>query len=403
MDQRQTARQAQSLQIAVSQTLVRSLKMLEMTQLELAACIEEEVSKNPLLETRFKNKVFQAPENTIEAIPPPSLYEFLCSQIRDVFSGIDERRIAISLLHQLDERGFLSPDVDISALHDFVRKLQTLDPPGIFATSLQECFLLQLVRMGHANTLAYAIVADSFDDFLHRRYGKIKTKHRIGPHVLECAIRLLSTLAMRPAAAFAKELIPPIYADLKLTQNDTKWRVALKDDFCPDIKIKEEYLAIHNLPEDEMRALREYAASAKRLLQTIEKRKRFLLALAHHLALKQASFLNQKGALIPISIQELAAKFSVHESTIYRALSQKYLETPIGLMPLSFLVVSSSSDPIKERIRKLIAREDKLHPLTDEQILHEMKKTGCLIARRTVSKYRKSLNILPASVRKHLA
>ncbi len=387
MDLHQISAQRQTL----SQSQTHSLEILEMTQLALAAWIEEAAEKNPVLKIRltFPSLPLQDPATK------PSLYEHLLAQIRDAFPLPHQRCTASNILQHLDEKGFLSSDFTPSeAMIPYIQIMQTFDPPGIFAANLQESFLIQLRHRKLAHTLIFQIVSKSFNDLLHGRYHQIQKRHRINTAELTAAIQVLSRLSTRPASEFDSGTTQFTRPDLRLLHLGNSWTVEWIDDYLPTIDLEESYL---NYKE-----LKDFILSAKWLIRSIQKRKIFLLKLSSYLVQKQHAYLNQEGPLIPISISELALKFSVHESTIYRALADKTLDTPHGTYLLAHLAPTTANTRAKELLQKLIFSEDRLRPLSDEQLTALMKQSGFPIARRTIAKYRKQLQIHPSSTRKHL-
>jgi len=393
--------------LILTQALQRSLEMLQLPQLDLATFLCEEIEKNPLLELESEASVWLPPAKPLPEIAAvPSLGEHLQSQIRESFVSSIEQNIALQCMSHLDERGFLMTPLGTLAielgvlptdLERILRVLHTFDPPGIFARTLQEAFLLQLERQGLAHSLAYQLVCNGFDDLLHERWAALKKKFRAD---LGCAIQTLARLSTRPASAFDSRPVQPIYPDLRLTKIDRRWRIEPIEDFLPKFRLKTEYLHLPDLSSAQKETLRTFTASAKWLLRSLQRRRKFLLSLASYLVRKQSVFLNQRGPLVAITAAELAVALDVHESTISRALANKSLATPRGLLPLHALVPSQSNETVKDLLKRLVATEDKRVPFTDDQMVEELKKAGHEVARRTIAKYRKQLKIGSASTRK---
>ncbi len=398
MENKPQFRQIPQARLILTQALRRSLEILQMPQIELASLIEEEIEKNPLLELQSdRHTATRSPSPLPEPPSKPSLYDHLENQIRENIPDSSEQQMAREALTHLDERGFFT-----GSDHPLLHLLQTFDPPGIFARNLQESYLLQLARLGLSDSSTFRIVADSFDDLLQARYSQIKKRHKLNGEEFANAIHKLSRLSRRPISDFSSANPAPIHADLRLIKVGHQWIVESIEDALPQFRLRTEYLSLPNLATAEKETMRHFSISAKWLIRSIQKRRKFLLSLASYLVRKQVHFLNQKGPLIPISAVELAAELNVHESTISRALSEKYLASPNGLMPFHALVPSTSNESGKELLQKLIAQEDKTKPFTDDQLALEMKKAGCEMARRTITKYRKLLKIGSASARKHL-
>lgn len=391
------------------QAMAQSLEILQMTHQELAEYIESEGEKNPLLELR--------PKRGSSAIPLPdlpsqgSLYDFLLGQIRQTLEDPLDFQIAREWLLSLDERGFvtLRPEQIADALEvppsrvlKVLTALQSMDPPGIFARSLQESLLLQLERTRPALPFAHEIIAESFEDLLHKRYSVLERRHRISSEQLSQVIRSLARFPLRPGSEFGAATAPWARPDVRLTQRDRVWVVEPVEDFLPDIQIRQEYVNNRCYSPLERETVRSFFFSARELLRAILRRRRFIVKLTVCLVKRQSAYLRQTGPLAPLQAAELAELFGVHESTISRALSEKYLETPSGLILLRTLVPGQNNVGAKELLQKLITEESPLSPLTDEQISSALTIGGCKTARRTVAKYRQELNIPSATNRKHL-
>jgi RNA polymerase sigma-54 factor len=372
-------------------SLGQALAMLELPQAELASWLLSEIEKNPLLE--LEPRTHSIPfKDFAEIEAPKTLYDHLLQQIRERFSSPEEQSDAIHLLENLDERGFLAmqpPDCQLLAT------LQTFDPPGIFARDLRECLLLQL----DPGSFAYKIVSHCFEDLLHGRFTAIRQKTGIGD--LASSIQTLSRLNARPADLFRQEINPPIIVDLTISKIDKTWVIESNDEELPKFHIRSDYLSLSPNSPEEKESLCGWATSGKWLLRSMKRRKSILLEIGVFLVKKQASYLEQKGDLQPLSIQELSESVHLHESTLSRALSGKYAKTPRGLIPLRSLL-STVSDPAKIALQKLIAHEDKKNPLSDEKLAALLETGGMKLARRTIAKYRAELKISPASRRKYL-
>lgn len=381
--------------------LRQALNILQMPQLELAQWLEEEIEKNPLLE-RLPSKYFPLPPAEIAA--PISLYEHLMLQVRDHFSSSEEQEVAKKMIEQLDEKGFCTTPLEtiavllekpLSQIEKIFSVMQTFDPPGIFARTLQEALLLQLKAHGEEETLLVHLVRDCFEDLLRGRFALIKKK--MGVRDFSREIQKLARLSLRPAEAFKQEVIPTAIADLRISQVEGGWKIEVAGDELPQFQIQPEYAILHPEAEEEKKSLRQWLAASKWLLRSLQRRRQLLLKIGAFLACKQAAYLSQTGDLCPLTLQELAASLELHESTASRALAGKYAATPRGLIPLRSLL-SLSTNEVKHVLQKLIAQEEK--PLTDDQLATKLQALGYRIARRTVAKYRRALKIHSVTSRK---
>jgi RNA polymerase sigma-54 factor len=400
MDIRQKLQARLEARFALSHALQKSLEILRLPQAELALLIQGEIEKNPLLE--LDSFSFNPLGNsTPETAAIPSLRDHLLAQIREAFDHPQMQKIAEEMIGYLDEKGFFTEPLEkltllfnlpIRRLEMILSTLQTFDPPGIFSRNLQEAFLIQLKLTGQKNTLSYRLVEQSFDDLTHGRYSTMKQKLYASATELRVAIQKLARLSTRPASKFQVHHTHPIHPDLQIFCIDHQWFVKPMEELLPKFHVKKEYL---QMPE-----LRFFAASAKWLLRSVNRRRKMLLSLGTYIVRKQPSFLSGEGPRLPLPSSELALVFGVHESTISRAISDKYIASPCGLLPLRALI-TPAHDPAKDLLQKLISSENKQFPFTDDQIAQALKKAGCDIARRTVAKYRKQLDIASAAIRKH--
>ncbi|HEV7736331.1 MAG TPA: RNA polymerase factor sigma-54 [Chlamydiales bacterium] len=390
----------------LTQMLHKSLEILQLPQIELAVLILEEVEKNPLLELSSNSRL--EPVVTAPLPAPESFHEKLASQLREAFQG--HAKIAEALMEGLDEKGFLltSPSelseilqLSLQEVETILRVVKTFDPPGIFASTLQEAFLLQLERRGQEKTLAFRIIEEAFEDFLVGRYAAIKKKFHASSHHLQEAIRQISYLKTRPAENGNIEPISLVYPDLRFEQVDGVWSVSLIEDALPKFRVNEEYQYLLSTPEHKQ-TMRGFLATAKWLVRSMQRRKDLLVSIGKYLARKQGAFFEGGEAPIRLSAKELAREFGVHESTIFRAIANKTIESPQGLVPIRLLVSPPKNGSAKEVLQRLIAHEEPLMPLTDELLAHELEKAGYKVARRTIAKYRKQLKIKTSSARNRL-
>ncbi len=393
--------------LAMTFALSQALEILLMPQIELAQWLNQEIEKNPLLqEITASKKPFHS-----EDLPSPiSLYDHLMSQIRESFSDSADRRIGEALIESLDEKGFLASPVEelahslqipLERLLPILTTLQTFDPPGIFAKNLQDSLLLQLKMEGETHAISFQLIRDCFDDLLYGRYAAIRKK--MGPIDLTEAIQKLARLRLRPTEVFKKEVVPMAIADLRIEKTSNGWIVEVSEEDLPKFQINPEYKSLTPETAEEKESLRNWSTAGKWLIRSLKRRRQILVQVGILLVRKQSSFLSLKGNLRSLTLQDLATELDLHESTLSRALSGKYAETPRGLIPLrSLLTTSPEKGEVKEVLVQLITQEDKQNPLTDDELAAALAAKGYKLARRTIVKYRKELKIAPSNVRKNL-
>jgi RNA polymerase sigma-54 factor len=381
--------------LAITQNLRQALKILQMPQLELAQWLREEVEKNPLLELETP----LTKGTSLELPSLPSLQDHIMAQIRETFLLPIEKEIAIKIFEDLDEKGFITKPLEHWNLifdipvENIIQKLQTFDPPGIFARNLQECLLIQLREK---NEDAYQIIQNHFEDLLKGRFKKIdKTK-------LNQALQIISHLNFRPASLFHHETVPLVKADLSISKIDKNWMIETIEEEWPTFTLKKDYIKLCSFDPQEKQSIRQWTQSAHTIFHSLKRRQQLLIKIGTFLVQRQKNFLDQKGGLEPLTIQELAKHLSVHESTISRALDGKYAMTPRGFLPLHALIcVSPLAQTAKQLLEKLISQEDKKEPMTDEDLMKQLQLAGIKIARRTIVKYRHQLKIKAAPLRKY--
>ncbi len=378
-----------------------ALEILQMPQLELGNWLLEQIEKNPLLEICSPKKTFRF-EGDIPA--QPSLHEHLLTQIRETLLDKDDRKIAYALLEHLDEKGFLLSSYETlkeDKLDHILTILQSFDPPGIFARNIQESLLLQLKAKGKENHLSYRLVKTCFDDLLHGRYSRIKQK--LALRDLSPAIQDLARLSLQPANCFKNEPSPAIHIDLRISKIENSWTLELIEEDLPKVQISNTYLNLREISSEEREVLREFETQANWILHSLKRRRKLLLQLGKILICKQWRFLEGRGDLIPLSVRELSEKLGVHESTLSRALSGKYAQTPKGILPLKALIsIAPQTLSAKQMLEKLIRSEDQLNPLTDDRLAELLREKGFKLARRTIAKYRSQLKIGSVNQRKHI-
>lgn len=380
----------------------RSLQVLQMPLVELAPWVCLQIEQNPLLE--YLEPAGEPEEAASDASPAciendepatePSLYDHLKAQAKDFFSSPEDLAHVEEILGHLDDRGFIG---DAVVCEKVLSIMQTFDPPGIAARTLQESLLLQLQRQGKESSLVYTAIARHFDEILHNRYPH---KHKIAAD--------LKTLDFHPGRRFERGHTCAIIPDLLVRGMDGKWNIEINASLLPSFRISS--LRWESLAPDQQEFVQHHLREAKWLLKSLQRRYHTLKKIGHYLLEKQADFFRgDKEKLHPLTLQELARDLSLHESTASRAISDKYLSSPLGIYPLKTFFSSKltnskgktiSSRPVKGRVGDLIAHEDKSAPLSDEDISQKLHDEGIFCARRTVAKYRNALGLLPAHLRK---
>jgi len=384
-------------------------------------------------------EVFSDSENPVYSPPPEdgeerdfteytaarsSLQDYLSWQLR--LSSLEGHELAIGkfLVGCLNDDGYLmeSPErvaEDLGAPADEVQRvlkiLQTFDPPGVFARDLAECLLLQMEDQGRKTPLAVAVLTQHFDLLRKKRFRDIARATGVDEQQIADLFNQIRRLEPKPGRIRSKEQIRYITPDVYVREIDGQYIYSLNEGGSSRLRISKFY---RDLLRDRNKTFqgkeREYAQerfrSAVMLLKNIEKRKSTVLRVTEAIMEHQMNFL-KKGIsqLKPLTLREIAETVGMHEATISRVTSGKYVETPQGLFELKFFFSSgigsedgqsTSSRAIKDLIAELIDSEDAQKPLSDEKLAALMHRRGYRIARRTVAKYREQMKILPAKLRK---
>lgn len=340
---------------------------------------------------------------------------YLTASLEEIVDG------ANAVIREYVERnGDQSPDtvlpVTVEEAEELLRIMQSLDPPGVGARDLRECLLLQLRDMGDTDSLTYKLVDEAFDDLIGHRWSELAKRYMLDPKEVQDAADELAKLDPKPAMRFMSSGDTYVVPDLTVEEIDGQYRVFLNDGGVPRLRISQTYRDIAADKKKFVGKNREFITnklnSASWLVQAIEQRRQTMLKVMNFIVDKQRAFFT-KGVehLLPLTLREVADVIEMHESTVSRVTSQKYVQTPRGVFPLKFFFSSSlgtttgedaSSRAVKAQIQKLVAEENDTAPLTDSAIVKALQAQGVQIARRTVAKYRDQLGILPARMRKRV-
>jgi RNA polymerase sigma-54 factor len=299
---------------------------------------------------------------------------------------------------------------------ELLRVIQQLDPPGVGARDLRECLLIQLRELGEEGSLAYRLVEEAFDDLLAHRWSDLGKRYGVSAKEVQEAADQLAKLDPKPGLRFSRAEDAYVVPDLVVEKVDGEYRVFLNDHGVPRLRLSRMYRDIaadrKKFVGENREFITEKLNSAIWLIQAIEQRRQTMLKVMRFIVDRQREFF-ERGVehLKPLTLREVAEALGMHESTVSRVTSQKYVQTPRGVLPLRFFFSSSlgttsgedaSARAVKAHIQKLVSEEDPANPLTDAEIVKALAERGIKIARRTVAKYRDQLGILPARMRKRV-
>jgi RNA polymerase sigma-54 factor len=295
--------------------------------------------------------------------------------------------------------------------------IQSFDPAGIGARDLQECLLIQLGQLDMQDSLAGRIVETYLERLDERYFQRMAKELGVTLEEVIAAVKLIRELDPKPGDRYNADRVEYIVPDVVVVKIGDDYQVGLNDDGMPKLRINSLYQGIlrrgDSMQGDTREYLEEKFRSAVWLMKSIEQRRQTLLKVSVSLCKFQREFLDKGlSALKPLVLKDVADDIGMHESTVSRVTTNKYIHTPQGVFELKFFFHSGldsfgggdsmSSVSVKEIIRKAVAAEDSHKPLTDQQLVDMLEKQEIKIARRTVAKYRQELRIPPASRRKRL-
>jgi RNA polymerase sigma-54 factor len=349
-----------------------------------------------------------------------SLTDHLDEQLRFTVEDPVVRRIGEEIIGNLDEDGYLRAEIDeiatrCSAAPTEVEKVLTMvqgfDPPGVAARSIQECLLLQLRTDPNPDPVSVEIVEQYFDDLSRRRYPDIARALKLSLDRIMESVEEIMGLEPKPGRRFGANDSRYIVPDVVVYKLGGEYVVVLNEDGIPRLRVNALYRSLLRSSGDEARQyVEQKLRSAVWLIKSVDQRQRTLRKVTTSIVKFQREFLDKGLAYLrPLSLRDVGEDIGMHESTISRVTTNKYVETPQGLFELKFFFHSGiasgdgemvSSVSVKKMIQDLLANEDPAKPLSDQEVAQILKGRGLTIARRTVAKYREELGILPSHQRR---
>lgn len=388
--------------------------------LSILSRLEEEYREHfasdtvPIKRSAEEEKLKAYLENSIDA--PLSLHQFLIQQAHDTFDHLKDIEEAQILIGYIDAFGFLkSAQSEICLLHGIseenfqrlLQEIQTFEPYGVGAATIQESLLIQLRCLGKEHSLAYHLIRDYYDELLHNHLPAIQKQLGCSFQELHQAIdQEIAKLDLHPGTRFSTQPVQTIVPDVTIRQENERLVVEVDRDKAPGLRLNHKYLKLLQDPEtvgDTKQFIKRHLFSARWLMRNLQQRYSTIERIAEVIAQKQSHFFTDpQGQLIPLTMKTVAEELNLHESTIARTVSNKYLNSPRGIFPLRAFFTTKyisdegdtlSSQTVKEAIFALIENEDKSHPLSDAKISIMLKQQGISCARRTVAKHRQAFQI----------
>jgi len=470
--------------LAMTPQLQQAIKLLQFSHLELAAFIQQELEKNPLLSegasdegpiAEYEAPAIETPRDTADTLAaaapalaeaddrwtrehadrggdaaasrvgqredapealdfvaerPRSMAVHVLEQLEIMFEDPTERRIALKIAEGLDEAGYCRLDpaavaeavaTDIAIVEKIWARLRQMEPAGLFSRTVAECLGAQLAERNRLDPAMKALL-DNLDLVAAGELGQLRRRCGVDDEDLRDMLSELRTLDPRPGQAFDFEPIQPVQPDLYLTpakdpeSGEDGWHIELNTDALPKVLVDRNYHAtlmkgVRAKPDRDFVA--ERFQSANWLVKTLEQRATTILKVAREIVRQQDGFFRHGvSALKPLVLRDIAIATELHESTVSRVTSNKYINTPRGIFELKYFFTSAlpartpgvvvSSESVRSRIRLLVGGENSHQPLSDDRIVDLLKGEGIEIARRTVAKYREAMRIPSSAERRRL-
>jgi len=459
-----------SLQQFLAPQLQQSLLILQAPLLELRNLVQQEMETNPVLEelaTESNDDERETPENSAaddkfkeefdqlaklddewrdymaqsssysgrsqededkrqlffdSIVTQETLQQHLMGQLNQTVLDAGDRKTAEVIIGNVDDNGFLQATPEEMSMStgipqdDFERMLtliQSFYPPGVGARDLRECLLIQLKREGKQSSLEYKIIAEHMEDLGKRRFPEIARRMGISVEQVQKCANTIAQLDPRPGQIFAEAPQNYVLPDVTVEKVNGQYQIILNSEQVPRLRISNTYkdiMAQDGNGSEVKDYIRDKIRSGKFLIKSIHQRQQTISNIAHEIVSRQREFLDRGTAYLkPMTMVQIADAVGVHETTVSRAISGKYISTPQGVFEMKYFFTpgyqtasggTMSNTSVKEAIMDLVKSESGNSPLSDKEIVEILSERGIPIARRTVAKYRTELNILPSNMRR---
>ncbi|EFB5186677.1 RNA polymerase factor sigma-54 [Escherichia albertii] len=358
-----------------------------------------------------------------------TLQDYLMWQVELTPFSDTDRAIATSIVDAVDETGYLTvpledilesmgdDEIDIDEIEAVLKRIQRFDPVGVAAKDLRDCLLIQLSQFDKTTPWleeARLIISDHLDLLANHDFRTLMRVTRLKEDVLKEAVNLIQSLDPRPGQSIQTGEPEYVIPDVLVRKHNGRWTVELNSDSIPRLQINQHYASMCNSARNDgdSQFIRSNLQDAKWLIKSLESRNDTLLRVSRCIVEQQQAFFEQgEEYMKPMVLADIAQAVEMHESTISRVTTQKYLHSPRGIFELKYFFSShvntegggeASSTAIRALVKKLIAAENPAKPLSDSKLTSLLSEQGIMVARRTVTKYRESLSIPPSNQRKQL-
>ncbi|EHQ9869808.1 RNA polymerase factor sigma-54 [Escherichia coli] len=358
-----------------------------------------------------------------------TLQNYLMWQVELTPFSDTDRAIATSIVDAVDDTGYLTvpledilesmgdEEIDIDEVEAVLKRIQRFDPVGVAAKDLRDCLLIQLSQFDKTTPWleeARLIISDHLDLLANHDFRTLMRVTRLKEDVLKEAVNLIQSLDPRPGQSIQTGEPEYVIPDVLVRKHNGHWTVELNSDSIPRLQINQHYASMCNNARNDgdSQFIRSNLQDAKWLIKSLESRNDTLLRVSRCIVEQQQAFFEQgEEYMKPMVLADIAQAVEMHESTISRVTTQKYLHSPRGIFELKYFFSShvntegggeASSTAIRALVKKLIAAENPAKPLSDSKLTSLLSEQGIMVARRTVAKYRESLSIPPSNQRKQL-
>ncbi|CUU22698.1 RNA polymerase sigma-54 factor [Duffyella gerundensis] len=358
-----------------------------------------------------------------------TLQDYLMWQVELTPFTDTDRAIATSIVDAIDDTGYLtvtleeirdgvgSDDLALDEVEAVLKRIQRFDPVGVGARDLRDCLLVQLSQYDVDTPSlkeARQIVSDHLDLLANHDFRSLMRVTRLKEETLKCAMQLIQSLDPRPGQSINTSEPEYVIPDVLVRKIGNRWQVDLNADSLPRLRVNQHYAALggSSRNDSDNQFIRSNLQEAKWLIKSLESRNDTLLKVTRCIVEQQQAFFEQgEEHMRPMVLADIAQAVEMHESTISRVTTQKYLHSPRGIFELKYFFSShvntegggeASSTAIRALVRKLISAENPAKPLSDSKLTSLLSDQGIMVARRTVAKYRESLSIPPSNQRKQL-
>ncbi|MFH0878969.1 MAG: RNA polymerase factor sigma-54 [Lentisphaerota bacterium] len=468
-----TQTQDQRLQMILAPQLRQSLELLQVPVLELRSLIQQELQKNPTLEEKLpdnvqievepgtpepednkaldfkeefevlarlddewkeyfhQNQTFRrsSPDEDakrqflLDSISQPeSLQDHLLNQMN--LSGLDaqEQQIGELLIGSINDDGYLTTSVDDltqttgfdrQRLEDILSLIQEFDPIGVGAGNLKECLVLQLRRLGKGDSPAVPLVQEHLEELGAKKYPLIAKAMKLSLEEVHRLARLVSTLEPKPGRMFNSDAPAYVLPEVSVRKVGDEYVIMMSRDQVPHLRISKHYRQLMedaSTTEEVKTYIREKVRAGAFLIKSIHQRQETIHRIATEIVKVQKDFFEQGiSQLRPLTMSEIADKLGIHETTVSRALSNKFMQTPRGMFEMKYFFTPGfktadgqdiSNKTIKDTLLQMVQKESPSDPMSDQAMVEQLQEMGIKVARRTIAKYRDALHILPSHLRK---